>query len=280
MRHLSYNGELFPVDNFSISHTNRAFRYGDGLFETIRSKGTSIPFFDYHFDRLSRGMDLLQMQRGHLHKDFLRDAVERLIKRDKLFTGNSIRISVFRKEGGKYTPTTNEADVLIELEPLNDKCFVLNNRGLFVDVFEDHPKLASEIGNFKNSSSIQLVLAGIYKKKHKLDDVLILNEKNHLVEALYSNVFLYKDKKLVTPSLNTGCVDGVMRRVIKDIAKAHKMVFEESETLVPEDLLTAEEVLVSNALRGVNWVVAYKSKRYLYKMSRFLNDEINKKAGF
>ncbi|MFB6319940.1 aminotransferase class IV [Saccharicrinis sp. FJH54] len=280
MRHISFNGELFPAKDFTIGLKNRAFRYGDGLFETIRSHGTRMPFFDYHYARLYHGMDVFRMVPGILSKTFLRDSAERLIKADKLFNGNSVRVSVFRKEGGKYTPQTSEVDFLIEAEPVADHKFVLNDKGLFIDTFEDHFKSSSPIGNFKNSSALLAVLAGINMQQRKLDDILILNEKNVLVEALSSNIFLYKGNKLFTPSLNTGCVDGVMRRVLLEIAGEQNIDVEESDRLVPEDLLTADEVFISNAMRGINWVVAYKNKRYLYKMSRFLMSEINRKAGF
>jgi branched-subunit amino acid aminotransferase/4-amino-4-deoxychorismate lyase len=280
IRHICFNGELYPANDFSLGIKNRAFRYGDGLFETMRSRGTTIPFFDYHYERLFRGMDVLRMIPGIINKSFLRDSVERLIKSDKLFNGNSIRISVFRKEGGKYAPLTNEVDFLIEVDPVADNKFKLNDKGLFVDTYEEHFKSSSELGNFKNSSAALLVLAGINMKKRKLDDILILNENNVLVESLSSNVFMYKDNKFLTPSLRTGCVDGVMRRVIFEIAGEQNFEMEVSDELVPEDLLTAEEVFISNAMRGINWIVAYKNKRYLYKMSRFLIAEINKKAGF
>jgi len=280
IRHVCFNGDLYPAKEFTIGVKNRAFRYGDGLFETMRSRGTTIPFFDYHYERLFRGMDVMRMVPGIVSKSFLRESAERLIKTDKLFNGNSIRISVFRKEGGKYAPLTNDVDFLIEVDPVADNKFTLNDKGLFVDTYEEHFKSSSELGNFKNSSAALLVLAGINMQRRKLDDILILNEKNVLVEALSSNVFVYKGNKLITPSLKTGCVAGVMRRVIIDIASEQNIEVEESDSLVPENLLTADEVFISNAMRGINWVVAYKTKRYLYKMSRFLIAEINKKAGF
>lgn len=280
IKHVCYNGELHPAESFSISTKNRAFRYGDGLFETMRSKGVNIPFYNYHFQRLLRGMKLYKMETSTITSELLLHSVERLIHADRMYNGNSIRISVFRKEGGKYAPDTNEVDFFIEADPVKSNAFELNDKGLFIDTFETHTKSSSPIGNFKNCSSIVLVLAGIFMKERKLDDVLILNEKNYLVEALSSNIFMLKANVLYTPSLKTGCVDGVMRRIVMEISAQHNIKVVESDNIIPEQLLEADEVFITNAFRGINWVVAFKNKRFLYKTSRFLIDEINKRAGF
>jgi branched-subunit amino acid aminotransferase/4-amino-4-deoxychorismate lyase len=280
VKHVSYNGELHPADSFNVTLQNRAFRYGDGIFETMRSRGVHIPFYAFHYERLIRGMELFKMSTDGLSAGVLLKAIERLIHADKLYNGNSIRISVFRNEGGKYAPETNTISYIIEATPLSTNAFVINDKGLFIDTYETHFKSSSRLGNFKNCSSLLLVLAGNFMNKRKLDDVLILNEKNYLVEALSSNIFVLKGKQLFTPSLATGCVDGVMRRIVIAIATEKKYTIIESDTMVPEDLLDADEVFITNALRGINWVVAFKNKRYLYQTSRLFLKAINERAGF
>lgn len=275
IRHISYNGELIPESQFKLQADNRGFLYGDGLFETMRSNGVTIPLFDHHMDRLFRGMDVLKITLG-VSRQQLRKWIESLIQRDLLFSPLRIRIAVTRKAGGLYAPVSNQADVLIQLKQIDGPGYSFNRKGLLVDVFTEHRKPVSSIWNFKVSSALPYVLAGIFKTEHKLDDCLLMNERGGIVEGLASNLFIVKKGTLFTPALSTGCVDGVMRRFILEIAEKESMIVVEAENISEEFLLDADEVFLSNAVQGIQWIMGYKGKRYLYSTSKTLSALLNK----
>lgn len=274
-RHISFNGELIPESQFKLDAANRGFLYGDGIFETMRSNGVTIPFFAYHMDRLYRGLDMLKMDVSVTRSQLLK-WTESLIQRDLLFVPLRIRITVTRKAGGLYTPGTNKVDFLIQLKTIDGPGYSFNRKGLLVDVFTEHPKPISRLFNFKVSSSLPYVMAGIFKKEQNLDDCLLVNERGGIIEGLASNLFIVKKDTLFTPALSTACVDGVMRRVILEIAEKEHMVVVEAENISEDFLMDAEELFLTNAVQGVQWVMGCKGKRYRYTTSKRMSELLNK----
>jgi branched-chain amino acid aminotransferase len=116
-------------------------------------------------------------------------------------------------------------------------------------------------------------LAGLHKIKNNLDDVLILNQEGYLCEALTSNIFIYYEKTLYTPALNQGCIDGVMRRVVMDIAASEGIPVVEAQ-ISPEIMKQADEIFCTNAVQGIQWVMGYKQKRYFNRISRILQERL------
>src|SRR5690606_31822449 len=101
------------------------------------------------------------------------------------------------------------------------------------------------------------VMAGLFKSQRKLGDALILNQEGFLCEGLSSNVFIYYEKTLYTPALNQGCVDGVMRRVVMDIADGEGIPVVEAQ-ISREIMKQPDELFYTNAVQGLPWAMGYK----------------------
>lgn len=262
---LNYNGQILSVSTPIIGANNRAFRYGDALFETIRMVGGKALFLDIHLIRLKAGMQLLQMiAPAEWTTRFWEQAILELGKKNKVVKDARIRLTVFRNEGGLYTPHTNQVSFLLELTPLDTDGYELNAKGLMIDCFLEMPKHKGPLASIKSANALPYILAGIYAKKNQLDDCLLVNEQGNLVEAVAANVYLVKNNTIYTPALSEGCVAGVMREVLKQ-----KMGFVEQQ-IVPAALLEADEVFLSNAVKGIQWVGGYKAKRYFNRVSKEL----------
>lgn len=280
-KHLILNGHQYECGKALFTHENRAFRYGDGLFETIRCHKTIPLFFDQHYDRLIRGMAILKLSVADLPgPDMFKSYIERLIVRNRIFYDARVRISVFRRSGGLYTPENNRPAWLIEATPLPNKGFLLNDRGLKIGTFDGFPKAWSLTAPFKTLSATPYILAGIYKKENHLDDCLILNQNNKWIEAISSNLFWTKDQVLYTPSVAAGCVDGIMRKQVLKFAALNNIPVKETTGATKEELLNADELFLSNAIQGIQWVVAFENKRYYNRLpkviTQWLNEEISK----
>ena len=131
-----YNGQYHLKDEFGLSFKNRAFCYGDALFETMHANGTEIQFFDDHMIRLKYGMKILKMEVPTIiETGFIEKEIIKLLHKNKLYQGVRIRLSVFRNEGGKYTPTDNNISYIVETEYLENDHYELNNKGLIIDIF-------------------------------------------------------------------------------------------------------------------------------------------------
>ncbi len=262
---LNHNGQVLPVNTPIFGSDNRAFRYGDGLFETIRMVNGQPQFLDLHLARLQEGMQVLQLDKNEKWTiDFWQETIADLCRRNKLFKDARIKLSVYRNAAGWYTPETNTAAFLLEVWPLDTTGYQLNNKGLVIDIFTEVPKRVGALATIKSANSLPYILAGIYAKKNGLDDCLLINEQQRLVEAVASNLFLVKNNTLYTPPLTDGCVAGIMRRIIC----SNYSVVEQSIPMAA--LLEADEILLTNAIQGVQWVVGYKNKRYFNKVSKEL----------
>lgn len=274
IHYINNNGALVPEDTSIFTVDNRAFRYGDGLFETMLWKDGDIRFLDLHVARLQQGMQMLHID-GYTKFDsyFIRKSAEELIRKNNMLGKRvRVRLIVYRDGGGIYTPQTNKSVFVIQVHPVEDSS---GNRkiGLIVDLYTEYKKPYSDLSHLKSNNSLVYVMAGLYKKQFDYDDVLILNQEGYLCEALTSNIFVYYEKTLYTPALTQGCIDGIMRRVVIEMAEDEGIPVIEAQ-ISPEIMKRADEIFCTNAVQGIQWVMGYKQKRYFNKITRILQEKL------
>ncbi len=272
----NYNGHLISIYEPVVSFNNRAFRYGDSLFETIRVIDGKVKFLADHLRRIKIGMTVLRM---NIPVDFNAENINRLmtelIARNGIQNDARVRLTIFRNEGGFYTPHTNDISFLIEAEDLDHKGgYNLNDTGFTIDVFHDIKKHKDKLSNLKTGNALIYVLAGIYKKDIKMDECLIINEDGNVCESISSNIFIVKNGALYTPALTEGCIEGVMRKQIIDIAQRHRILCYEIP-LAFNALMNCDEMFLCNTIQGVRWVEKYKTKIYQSKLAGFFVEKLN-----
>lgn len=279
LHYINHNGTLIKSDKPFLTVDNRAFRYGDALFETMRMSQGNVLFLENHLQRLKDGMHYLKMKiPTHFSPLYFRNLLRELTEKNTLFNAR-IRLQVYRNDGGLYTPATHATSFVIQMEPVQDTHYVLNTEGLNIALYEEIAKPICKLSNLKTTNSIYSVLAGIYKKEHHLDDCLLLNSEGNIAEAVSSNIFMVRENIFYTPSLNSGCVAGIMRdQLIKILRKNKKKIHE--TTFPPDDLLSADEIFLTNVVSGIRWVKRYKGKIYSNKMTQWLMGNLNKKNYF
>jgi len=272
---INFNGQILPQNSLLLSVANRAFKYGDGLFESMRLMKGQLKFADLHADRLQRSMKALKID-GYSQMDtwFLKDIVEELARRNKVRHGR-LRLTVYRDAEGLYTPTQNKMGYCLELTASDEPRYFLNEKGLIMDVFTELPKPSNYLSNIKTCNSLIYVMAGIYKTQNKLDDVFLLNQSGFLCEASSSNIFIHYQNNLYTPALSEGCVEGVMRQVVIKLAQDNNIDITEAQ-INPDILYEADEVFLTNATRGIQTVMGFGVRRYFNRVSKVLMDELNK----
>jgi branched-chain amino acid aminotransferase len=275
MLFINFNGEIVPDGTKMLSNRNRGFKYGDGLFESMRMMKGNLKFADQHADRLQRGMKALKID-GYSQTDawFLKEKADELAARNKAKHAR-VRLTVFRDAEGLYTPSLNKMGYCMELQPVDEPRYFLNEKGLIMDIFTEVPKPLNYLSNIKTCNSLPYVMAGIFKAQNNLDEVFLLNQNGYLCEAGSSNVFVWYKSHLYTPALSEGCIEGVMRQVVINIARKNNIPMTEAQ-INPEILYEADEVFLTNASRGIQSVMGYGVKRYFNKLSKGLVDELNK----
>lgn len=272
---INFNGEIIPAEQQILTIGNRGFKYGDGLFESMRWMKGELKFADLHVERIRKGLKLLKMDSwGHVDSWFMRETIEELTRRNKTGPDARIRLTAFRDGDGLYNPTSNKMGFVMEAVKLEDSRYSLNDKGLIIDVYDEITKPVNILSNLKTCNSLLYVLSGVYKNQNALDEVLILNQNGFLCESMSSNVFVVYDRKIYTPALTEGCIAGVMRQVVIKIAKENNLELIEAQ-INPDILNEADEVFLTNAARGIQWVMGYNNKRYFNEVSKFLAEKLN-----
>ncbi len=274
---VNINGTLLPAEGPVITLDNRAFHYGDGLFETIRIVRGKPCFLDAHWARLSEGLKVLRITVPQgLDRVRLEQAIAELAARNNAPNARC-RLTVFRDSPGYYRPQRNDGAYTLELTTLDREAYILNERGYNVDLYPGMRKPVNFLSVHKTLGAQLFVMAGLWCIDHHLDDCLVQNDKGNIIESGSGNMFIVSNGVLYTPPLSDGCIGGVMRMQVINIALENRIKVYES-SLNPQNLLVADELFFTNAATGVQWVAAYRTKRYGHRMALRLQDLLVEKV--
>lgn len=274
---INYNGDLIDFERLPVRVLERSAKYGDAVFETIRMREGKLLFIEDHYFRLMASMRILRMDipMSFTPEYFVEQAGE--LAEELGISNGRLRLQVVRHAGGRYTPEgPAEALWWMELEPLEETDYQWSEKGLTVDLYKDHYIQAGLLSTLKSANSLLPVLAGIYAKENNLDAVLMVNDKKMLVEANWGNVFVVQGDKLRTAPLEAGALRGVFRKNLLEWAKDLKLELIEEE-INPFDLQRADEVWITNTIRGIQWVETYRKKTFVGTKAKEAIDMINRK---
>ena len=254
---INYNGHIYEEGQPVLSTADHSYRYGDGLFETMKMIKGNILFEEYHFERLFYGSKVLKFSLPALFtKQKISEEIKALCKKNNCEESARVRLSVSRGNGGLYD-CDNKFSYLIECRPLERNSDGINSNGLIIDVFPDARKTIDAFSNLKSANYLPYTMAAVWAKEKKLNDALILNQHNRICDATIANVFWVKDNKVHTPTLSEGGVAGIMRRQIL------KLNMDINESMLTEDiLLNADEIFLTNVITGIRWVKQFRDNTY------------------
>ena len=280
--YVNNNGEITSHGTPSILSGNRGHLYGDGLFESIRIINGKPVNLKHHITRLIDGAKALKIEcPNHFGCVFFETEIKKLIKTSNLTDGGKCRLSIDRLAGGAFLPAVNSCTYHIEIQNLSKNYFEINPVGLKLDVYQEIKLYKNFLSSYKTKNCLAYVMAALKAKENNLDDVFMTNEKRQIIESSNSNVFIVHNGVLYTPSLEDGCLAGTMRMQIINLALENKIKVYECN-IMPQNLLSAEEVFLTNAIKGLQWVGSFRSKNYSNAMSRkfvvLLNDYWQKKT--
>ena len=274
-KYINNNGEILENNGPTLDAGNRAHLYGDGLFETIRVLNGKPINLEVHFLRLIEGMSVLKMRvPNYFSTDFFAKRINELIDKSNINEGGRVRLSIDRASGGTYRPDTNEVTYFIEAFSIQNNEFVLNTKGLEVDLYTKVRKEKNIFSNFKTKNGLVYVMGAIEAKEKGLDDLLITNQNGNILESTSSNIFLVSNGVLYTPGLEEGCLGGTMRMMIINLAITNKIKVYES-SITPQNILIADEIFLTNAINGISWISGYRTKRYMNNVSKTLINLLN-----
>ena len=264
-----HNGQLFREGKAVISPDNRSFRYGDGLFETMRVINGNILLKALHFERLLRGMKLLQFDIPEFFTAVqLEEDIVSLCKKNRIEDKAVVRLVVFRNDGGLYDLEDMRPNYIIQGMPLQQyPAAPAGDGGLVIDIYPDASKACNIFSEVKSNNFLLYVMGAMYARQNGLGDCLILNQYGRIADATIANVFWIKNRVIYTPPLEEGCVAGVTRRFLLQQLPAAGYTLNE-QPLTPDDLLSADEVFLTNSVRGIRAVGKCRNCSYSSSLTK------------
>ena len=270
-----HNDQKINATDSLFDVQNRAFNYGDGIFESMRMINGQIPFLKQHLKRLIHGCKVLRLSpKFQLTEQSILDRVESLSKSNKIFKSGRVKLVIYREVGGLYAPEQSQSGYMLSLSRMDEAQFALNKKGILLGVCPEPLILPNKLSSVKKLGGTPYVYAASYAKSQGWDDALLVNAKMRVAESAGSNLFVLKDGKLATPPLSEGPLPGVMREVVLSLAK--ECGLEPIEAPLRHDQFELmDEIWLTNAVRGVQWVGGFGKKRFFSTKAREMMEAIN-----
>lgn len=277
---VNVNGALKESESNDFVN-NRGFLYGDAVFETIKVVCGKVLFFEDHYFRLMSGMRITRMR---IPQNFTMENIELQIHRtlksaDLMDNVARVRITVYRHADGLYTPQSNGVGFVIHVSKLDNAGYHVDSTPNEIELYKDFHLTGQLLSNVKSTNRVLNVMAGIFAKENGYDNCLLINERKMIAEAINGNVFLVKGNKLLTPSLEEGCIKGVMRKQIIDAVKFIEDLEVEEAVISPFDLQKADELFITNVIQGIKPVTKYRKKEYNTIVATQIISKINQLNG-
>ena len=272
---INFNGSIVPNDTNLLIH-NRAFLYGDAVFETVKIVKSKILFLEDHYFRLMSSMRIVRMEIPmNFTMEYFEEQIITLAKAKNFENSSRARVTVYRNDGGYYLPENNTVSYLINVEALENISYSITQKDYVVDLYTDFYIAKQLLSSIKTTNKILNITASIYARENDLDNCLLLNDSKNVVEALQGNLFMLKGNTLVTPPVSEGCLNGVMRKQIIKLARTIENIEVIEEAISPFDLQKADELFITNVIKGIQPITKYRKKEFTIDLSKQLLQKLN-----
>lgn len=274
---INFNGNLIE-DSLVISSENRGYKYGDAVFETIKSVHGQLLFWEDHYFRLMASMRIMRMEIPmYFTMEFLEAEIKKTIDSNSLLKSTArVRLNVDRGDGGKYLPKHNSISYHISVEALAADFYSVSNQDSYtVDLYKDFFVAPGLLSTLKTNNKAIHVLGSIYAEENGWDNCLLLNTNKNIVEALNGNLFLVLGETIKTPPLEDGCLKGVMRKQLIDVIMNSGDYVLEEASVSPFELQKADELFISNVITGIQPILQYRKKEFATTISEDIIRRLN-----
>lgn len=272
---INFNGNI-AAQGDNVLTQNRAFLYGDGVFETLKIINNKILFLEDHYFRLMASMRVVRMEIPmNFTMEYFEEQVLKLVQEKGISGSARARITVFRNDGGLYLPKTNEVSFLIHATALENTNYILNAASYEVDLYKDFYVTKQLLSSIKTTNKIINVTGSIFAYENCLENCVLLNDTKNVVEVLQGNLFMLTGKKLITPPVSEGCLNGIMRKQILALAKKVTDIEVSEEIISPFDLQKADELFLTNVITGIQPITKYRKKEFTSNVAHVLVQKLN-----
>lgn len=240
-----HNDRIVPLAEAHLSPGQVGLLTGWGVFTTLRIY-RGVPFaFERHWARMARDAERLEIPMPY-KQEAVRQAVGELARANH-HPESAARVSFVKNRGGLWAQAEDlpPTDLLIFTREL--VAWPAAHR------LQIQPMGIFSGGHYAGAKMLSWVPhVAVLEKAHAkgYDDALLLNERGQLAECTSANIFLVRDGKALTPPLSSGCLAGITREILFELAPQAGIELHEQD-LTLDDLSAADEVFISSTTREV-----------------------------
>lgn len=272
---INFNGKITD-SSLNQLYNNRAFLFGDAVFETLKVLDNKILFFEDHYFRLMSSMRILRMEIPmNFTMEFLEKQVLSLVAQQDKAPSYRIRITVYRDAEGFYLPKTNDVGYIINALPLQSALYTIVDQPYEVDLYKDFYVTKQLLSSVKSTNRAINITGSVFANENGLQNCLLVNDSKNVIEALNGNLFMLIDKKLITPPVSEGCIGGIMRKQILAIAKKTEGIEVVEAPISPFELQKADELFITNIITGIQPITKYRKKEFKNDFAKELLVNLN-----
>jgi branched-chain amino acid aminotransferase len=244
-RFVFHNEELLPVEKARWSPGQAGLICGWGLFTTARIVRGEAFAYERHWRRLEKDAALTRLPLPYSGAK-VRVHLQEVIRANNVENGCARIYLVWNSVGyWRSDEKVPDVDLVITTADLPN-----HPETVRLTVREQGRHAASPLAGVKTISWLNSVWAAGEAQREGFDEVVLLNERGEVSECTAANIFLVKNEKVLTPPLSSGCLEGVTRGILLEIA-ADASTSVAEQTLRIEDLYEADEVFVTSTNRNV-----------------------------
>jgi branched-chain amino acid aminotransferase len=274
---INYNGDLLPASSHFLNHKNRGLQFGDALSDHLRYTGKTLLFWEAHYFRLMASMRQLRME---IPMSFTLEHLEAEIQKVLLANNRAdspamIHVTIFRKSGTALLPDGLDVSFILETKPLPEVGFEVRQQRHVADLFRDYYIQADALARLVHTNRITQVLASIYAHENGLDTCLLLNHKKEVSQGLQGNIFLRKGSTIKTPPLDSGCQEGILRKVLLNQDWSEKPYELVEAVLSPFELQQADELFLTDIENGIQCISHYRKASYTNEAAIYIAGLLN-----
>jgi branched-chain amino acid aminotransferase len=249
------NGKLVPKEEAKVSVFDHGFLYGDGVFEGIRIYNGKIFKLKEHIERLYASAHAIDLKPPLTQEELLKATVE-TVRANNLRDGY-IRIVISRGEGDlgldpRKCPNPTVVIIADKIAIYPEEVYKKGMKIITVSTRRNSPQALNP--NIKSLNYLNNILAKIEANRANVPEAIMLSIEGYVAEATGDNIFIVKNKKLITPPLHLGVLPGITRQTVIELAKERGIISEEKPFTL-YDVYTADECFLTGTAAEIVPVV-------------------------
>lgn len=258
------NGSFVPMAEYRIS-----LKESDGFLfsERIRAVRSAFPFFRETLEMIKQKLMIFNQTFPELTENDgaeLKRQMERTLTKNKHFLGAVLSL--------RFRISEQKIQYSIQSAKNENIGYGLNDKGLYVAVFDTIRKSVSSLSNTSLGSEINWRIAENYPKDVASDEFLLLNTDDQIIEAVGSNIYLVKGSRIKGASIYHGAYADISKPLMLNVFNKLHLSYSETDGIAEDDMKEADEIFLVNAIDGIRWVVGFEGKRYFNNTIRKIND--------